>query len=164
MASRLAVFGGTFDPVTNGHADVIRRAAALFDGLVVAVSRHGKDTLFSVEERVALLGPVVAGLKGVRVEAFDGLLVEFARRAGAEALVRGVRTWQDWELELRMVSMNRHLAPDLETVFLAAAPEHAFVSSSLIREVSALGADLSQLVPAHVAEALRRRRSAPSGR
>jgi len=152
---RTAVFAGTFDPVSNGHVDVIRRASRLFDRLVVAVAKAGKETLFSIEERVAMATAATKGIAGVVVEPFDGLLVEHARRAGAIALVRGVRTYQDWEYELRMVQMNRHLAPDLETVFLAPAPEHAFVSSSLIREVSALGADLSSLVPPSVGDALR---------
>ena len=155
MASRTALFAGTFDPVTNGHLDVIRRAASLFDRLVVAVATAGKSTLFSAKERVALLAPLVKEVPRVEVRAFDGLLVAFARREKAQFLVRGVRTFQDWEYELRMVQMNRHLAPDLETVFLAPAVENAFVSSSLIREVAALGADLSRLVPAAVTEALR---------
>lgn len=157
MGPRTAVFAGTFDPVTNGHLDVVRRAAALFDRLIVAVSTGGKSTWFSVEERVALVRPLLDGVPGASVEAFDGLLVECARARGACALVRGVRTYQDWEYEWRMVQMNRHLAPEIETVFLAPSPENAFVSSSLIREVAALGADLSRFVPPSVAEALRRR-------
>src|SRR5262245_30277910 len=155
MAERIAVFAGTFDPVSNGHLDVIRRAAPLFDRLVVAVSRAGKATLFGVEERVAMLRPLVQGIRGVEVAAFDGLLVEFARSRGATVLLRGVRTFQDWEYELRMVNMNRHLAPGIETLFVAPSPEWTFVSSSLVREVAALGADLSGLVPAPVAAALR---------
>jgi pantetheine-phosphate adenylyltransferase len=154
---RRAVFAGTFDPVTNGHLDVIRRGAPLFDGLVVAVARAGKPTLFSAEERLALLAPLVEPLPGVTVESFDGLLVDFARAKGARVLLRGVRTFQDWEYELRMAVMNRRLAPDLETLFLAPAPEHAHVSSTLIREVAPMGADLSSLVPPAVAVALRRR-------
>ena len=155
MAPRIALFAGTFDPVTNGHLDVIRRAAPLFDRLVVAVARVGKPTLFSAEERVALLAPLAAKAVGVDVRPFDGLLVDLAREVKAKVLVRGVRTFQDWEYELRMVQMNRHLAPDLETVFLAPSVENAFLSSTLIREVASLGADLSGLVPAAVAEALR---------
>ena len=155
VAPRIALFAGTFDPVTNGHLDVLRRAAPLFDRLVVAVARVGKSTLFSAEERVALLAPLVAKAGGVDVRPFDGLLVDLAREVKAKVLVRGVRTFQDWEYELRMVQMNRHLAPDLETVFLAPSVENAFLSSTLIREVASLGADLSGLVPAAVAEALR---------
>jgi pantetheine-phosphate adenylyltransferase len=163
MASRTAVFAGTFDPVTHGHVDVVRRAARLFDRLVVAVAAKGKSTWFPVEERVALVRAAVAGLAGVEVESFDGLLAEHARRLGACALVRGVRTYQDWEHELRMLQMNRHLAPGIETVFLAPEPEHAFVSSSLVREVASLGGDLGRLVPPAVAEAFRRR-AAPASR
>lgn len=155
MPARTAVFGGTFDPVSNGHLDVIRRAAALFDRLLVAVSTRGKDTLFTIEERVALLSPLVTSFAGTEVRPFHGLLVDLARREGAKVLLRGVRTFQDWEYELRMVQMNRHLAPDVETVFLAPSPEHAFISSSLVREVAALGADLSGVVPPTVAAALR---------
>ena len=164
MSPRVALFPGTFDPVTNGHVDVIRRAAPLFDRLVVAVSGAGKSTLFPVEERVGLLRETLRDLRDPRlshitVERFEGLLVAFARAQGAAFLLRGVRTFQDWEYELRMVQMNRHLAPALETVFLAPAVENAFLSSTMIREVSALGADLAGLVPACVAAALEQRKA-----
>jgi pantetheine-phosphate adenylyltransferase len=163
MPPRTAVFPGTFDPVTNGHLDVIRRAAGLFDRLVVAVAGSRGTTLLDLDERVALVKENVAGLAHVEVATFDGLLVDLARRLGATAIVRGVRTYQDWEYELRMVQMNRHLAPSIETVFLAPSAEHAFISGSLIREVAALGADLSGLVPGNVALTLaRRRRAGPS--
>jgi pantetheine-phosphate adenylyltransferase len=161
VAQRAAVFPGTFDPVSNGHLDVIRRGAPLFDRLVVAVSRAGKDTLFTAEERLALLRPLLAPMPHVAAEVFDGLLVDFARRSGARVLLRGVRTFQDWEYELRMVQMNRHLAPDVETLFLAPSPECAFISSTLVRETAALGADLRGLVPPSVAEALHRKFPAP---
>jgi pantetheine-phosphate adenylyltransferase len=157
MPERVAVFAGTFDPVSRGHLDVIGRAAPLFDRLVVAVSAAGKDTLFPLAERVALLRPLVSGFGNVEVAPFEGLLVEFARARGARALIRGVRTYQDWEYEQRMVHMNRHLAPEIETLFVAPAPELAFLSSSLVREVAGLGGDLSGLVPAAVAAALRTR-------
>lgn len=158
MSDRVALFPGTFDPVTRGHVDVVRRGATLFDRLVVAVAVGGKTTWFPVEERVALVRAAVGELRNVGVVPFDGLLVEFARRHGARALLRGVRTYQDWEYELRMLQMNRHLAPELETVFLAPAVEWAYVSSTLVREVSALGGDLTDLVPPAVAAALARRR------
>lgn len=158
MSDRVALFPGTFDPVTRGHVDVVRRGATLFDRLVVAVAVGGKTTWFPVEERVALVRAAVGELRNVDVVPFDGLLVEFARRHGARALLRGVRTYQDWEYELRMLQMNRHLAPELETVFLAPAVEWAYVSSTLVREVSALGGDLTDLVPPAVAAALARRR------
>jgi pantetheine-phosphate adenylyltransferase len=157
MTLRTALFAGTFDPVTFGHLDVVARAARLFDRLVVAVAATGKATLLSVAERVELVRAHTAALPSVTVLAFDGLLVEFARRQGATVLVRGVRSYQDWEYELRMMEMNRHLAPDVETVFLAPSAEHAFVSSTLVREVAALGGVLTGLVPPDVAGALVRR-------
>jgi pantetheine-phosphate adenylyltransferase len=158
MSDRVALFPGTFDPVTRGHVDVVRRGAGLFDRLVVAVAVGGKTTWFPVEARVAMVRDAVRDLANVEVVPFDGLLVDFARRHGARALLRGVRTYQDWEYELRMLQMNRHLAPELETVFLAPAVEWAFVSSTLVREVSALGGDLTDLVPPAVAAALARHR------
>lgn len=154
MSDRVALFPGTFDPVTRGHLDIVRRAAALFDRLVVAVASAGKDTLFGADERVALFAANVGDLPSVRVVRFDGLLVDLARRERAVALLRGVRSYQDWEYELRMMQMNRHLAPGLETLFLAPAVEHAFLASSLVREVAALGGDVTDLVPPNVAAAL----------
>ena len=158
MADRIALFPGTLDPVTRGHVDVVRRGAALFHRLVVAVATGGKATWFPVEARVALVREAVADLRNVEVVPFDGLLVAFARRHGAHAILRGVRSYQDWEYELRMLQMNRHLAPELETVFLAPAVEWAFVSSTLVREVSALGGAVDALVPAGA------RRRAPDAR
>ena len=163
VTTRTALFAGTFDPVTNGHIDVIRRAAPLFDRLIVAVSKGGKSTLFTSEERVSLLRQEVLDVAGVEVVPFDGLLVAFARERGAKVLVRGVRTFQDWEYELRMVQMNRHMAPELETVFLAPSVENAFLSSTLIREVASLRADLEGLVPTAVARALEAKFPRPRG-
>jgi pantetheine-phosphate adenylyltransferase len=154
MPPRIALFAGTFDPVTLGHLDVVRRAAPLFDRLVVAVARTGKDTWFTADERVGMVTATVRDLANVSVLSFDGLLVEVARREQAGVLLRGVRTFQDWEFELRMMQMNRHLAPSIETLFLAPSVEHAFVSSSLVREVAGLGGDVAALVPPPVASAL----------
>jgi pantetheine-phosphate adenylyltransferase len=156
MTPRTALFPGTFDPVTRGHLDVVRRAASVFPRVVVAVAREGKATLLPLEERVALLVGETKAIGGVEVAAFSGLLVEFARSVGASVLVRGVRSYQDWEYELAMSRMNRHLAPDLETVFLVPSAEHAFVSSTLVREVAAHGGDVSGLVSPAVAAALAR--------
>jgi pantetheine-phosphate adenylyltransferase len=151
---RRAVFPGTFDPVTFGHLDVIRRGASLFDGLIVAVAKGGKAALFPVEERVAMLVPLVRDLANVTVEAFDGLIVSFAEAQGARILLRGVRTFQDWEYELRMAHTNRGLAPGIETVFLAPSVQWSHVSSSLTREVASLGGDVSPFVPPAAAKAL----------
>src|SRR5262245_17804862 len=142
-AQRVALLPGTFDPITFGHLDLVRRAARLFDRVVVAVSAAGKSTLLPLEERVALARQHTTGLSSGSVASFDGLLVTFARSQGATALVRGVRTYQDWEYELRMLEMNRRLAPEIETVLLAPAAEHALVSSTLVREVASLGGDLA---------------------
>ncbi len=155
MLPRIALFAGTFDPVTLGHLDIVRRAAPLFDQLVVAVARTGKATLFTADERTALVTENVRSTPNVRVVPFDGLLVDVARREGASVLLRGVRTIEDWEYELRMMEMNRHLAPALETLFLAPAVAYAFVASSLVREVSALGGSVDGLVPPNVSRALK---------
>jgi pantetheine-phosphate adenylyltransferase len=158
MSPIVAIYAGTFDPVTLGHMDLIRRGAALFQRLVVCVSAEGRATLFSAEERRKLVVEAVADLKGVEVVLFRGLLVEEARRHGARVLLRGVRGSKDLEAELPMAFANRALAPGLETLFLPPSPAHALVSSSLVREVSALGGDASAWVPPHVARALAGRR------
>lgn len=157
----VALFPGTFDPVTLGHVDVVRRGARLFSRLVVGVATGGKSTWFPVDERVAMVAASVADLGNVEVAPFDGLLVDFARRRGARVILRGVRSYQDWEFELRMLQMNRHLAPDLETAFLAPSVEWAFVSSTLVREVASLDGDVRGLVPPAVAATLSRNRRPP---
>lgn len=157
MSQRCAVFAGTFDPVTLGHVDLIRRGARAFDRLVVCVSAEGRSTLFPVDERVAFVREACRDLPNVAVTAFRGLLVEEARRHGAGVLLRGVRGPKDLEGELPMAFANRSLAPELETLFLSPGPGLTLVSSSLVREVAALGGDASAWVPPVVAEALRRR-------
>jgi pantetheine-phosphate adenylyltransferase len=161
LTGATALYAGTFDPVTNGHLDLIRRGAALFDRLVVCVSAEGRGTHFGLEERVALLRPLVADLSRVVVEPFHGLVVEAARRHGARVMLRGLRAPRDWEYELPMAYANASLAPEIETVFLACTPGTSMISGSLVREVAALGGDVSAWVPPSVAEALRRR---PPGR
>ncbi len=152
----LAIYPGTFDPVTLGHLDLVRRGAALFGRLLVAVgTRVDKKTLFTAEERVALLREAVAGIQGVEVEAFEGLVADFARARGATVLLRGVRNGGDFEYEGRMAVTNARLAPGLETLLLVAEPQTAFLSSTLVREITAAGGDLDAFVPPCVARALR---------
>ncbi len=152
------VYPGTFDPVTNGHADLIERAARQFDRVLVAVAAgHSKSTLLPLDERVGLVREVCAGRVGVEVMAFDGLLVDFARQVGVSAILRGLRAVSDFEYEFQLAGMNRRLAPELETLFLTPAERHAFISSSLVREIAALGGDVSEFVHPAVQAALRRR-------
>jgi pantetheine-phosphate adenylyltransferase len=153
---RAAVYPGGFDPVTNGHLDIVRRMTKLFDRVIVAVVR-GRDSgsLFSWEERVALFREAVREMPTVEVKEFTGLTVEFARKEGAVALVRGIRAVSDFEAEFSMSLMNRKMAPEIESVYLMANQDFLYVSASRIREVSALGYDVSDLVPANVAAALR---------
>jgi pantetheine-phosphate adenylyltransferase len=154
---RTAVYAGTFDPVTHGHLDVLRRAAALFDRLVVSVSASGRATHFTAQERVDLIRPLVADLPNVVVEAFEGLVVDQARRHGARVLVRGLRGARDLDSEGEMGWANACLEPGVETLFLLASPATARISSTLVREVAALGRDVGAWVPPRVAAALRER-------
>ncbi len=154
----IAIYPGRFDPVTNGHLDIARRAATLFDQVIVGVYDLPPDrSLFTTEERVELFRQAVASLPNVEVKPFSGLTVEFARREGARVLVRGIRAVTDFEAEFDMALMNKRMAPEIESVFLMASLEHLFVSGHRIREVASLGYDVSGLVPPHVAEALKRK-------
>jgi pantetheine-phosphate adenylyltransferase len=151
---RRAVCPGSFDPVTNGHLDIVGRAAKLFDEVVVAIGVNAsKHRLFTPEERIAMLEEATAGIPHVRVAGFEGLIVDFCREIGAVAIVKGLRGAGDYEYELPMAQMNSHLT-DVETVFLPGAVGNAFVSSSLIKEVAALGGDVRGLVPEAVREQL----------
>jgi pantetheine-phosphate adenylyltransferase len=154
--SRAAVFPGSFDPITNAHLDVIRRAAGLFDRLVIGVlTNPTKQPLFSAAERVALIQSCVADLGGsVTVQAFEGLTVEFARRHEAGFVVRGLRAVSDFEFELQLAHTNRRLAPEVDTAFLMTALEYGYISSSLSKEVATFGGDVSGMVPEPVAKAL----------
>lgn len=155
IAMRTAVYPGSFDPPTVGHVDVMRRAARLFDKLIVAVGRSAaKGNLFSVEERLEMLCELTDKLENVEVQSFSGLLVGFAAQSGATALVRGLRALSDFENEFQMALTNRRLAPEIETVFLMTSPEHMFISSSIVREVASLGGDITNLVPPLVARHL----------
>ncbi len=151
----VAVYPGHFDPVTNGHLDIVLRAASLFDRLVVAVVDLPSGTLFTTEERVKLFTKAVEDCENVTVKAFQGLTVDFARQEGAGLLVRGIRAAAGFEYEFNMALMNKRMAPELESVYLMASLEHLFISGSRIREVAGLGYDVTNLVPRHVAEALR---------
>ena len=152
----VAVYPGRFDPVTYGHLDIVQRGAAMFERLVVAVYDL-QGALFPVEERVAMFQEAAKHLPNVSVKSFSGLVVDVARREGATVLVRGIRAVTDFETEFDMALMNKKIAPEVESVYLMASLEHLFVSGRRIREVASLGYDVSDMVPPHVAEALRRR-------
>ncbi len=153
---RIAVYSGTFDPVTLGHEDVIRRAAGLFDELIVAVAvAHHKKTLFTLEQRIAQVAAVFADLPAVRALPFEGLMVDFCREQGACAIVRGIRNVADFDYEAQMAAMNQKMAPEVETVFLLPQPQLQCISSTLVREIAKLGGDVSQMVSPLVAEQLR---------
>lgn len=155
---RRVVYPGTFDPITNGHLDLIGRAARLFDQVVVAVAADThKSPTFDLEERLALARGTVAHLTNVQVTAFSGLLVSFAEAAGINVIMRGLRAVSDFEFEFQLASMNRRMSPHIETLFLTPAEQYAFISSSLVREVSRLGGDVSAFVPPEVRAALRER-------
>jgi pantetheine-phosphate adenylyltransferase len=153
--TRIEIYPGSFDPPTKGHEDLIRRSLALADRVIVAVAvSPAKQLLFPVEERLAMLRAMMEGEPRVGFEAFDGLLVDFARKAGASMVVRGLRAVSDFEYEFQMALMNRQLHPSLETVFLVPALDLTYLSSSLVREVARFGGDVSSLVHPVVAEAL----------
>ena len=155
---RVAVFPGSFDPLTNGHVDIIERGCAIFDRVIVAVLINADKTpLFSVDERVSIIREVCQDRPGVDVDTFDGLLVDYARRRGATALIRGLRAVSDFEYEFQMALMNRRLNHDLETVFLMPAEQYTYTSSRLIKEVFRLGGAVSGLVPPVVEQRLRQK-------
>ena len=159
MAKIKALYPGTFDPLTNGHSDLIRRAAQLFDHVVVAVAANpGKTPLFALEERVALARAVLSDLSNVSVKGFDSLLVDFVRAEGAQVILRGLRAVSDFEYEFQLAGMNRRLAPEIETVFLTPAEEDMFISASLVKEIALLGGDVTDFVDSGVAAALAARR------
>ena len=152
----IALYPGTFDPITNGHSDLTRRAARMFDQIIVAVAANAdKNPLFSLPERIALAERAVGGLPGVKVVGFSNLLTEFARESGAAVILRGLRAVSDFEYEFQLASMNRRLQPELETVFLAPAENYTFVSASLIKEIARYGGDVGAFVHAETLRALR---------
>ncbi len=153
-----AVYPGTFDPITNGHSDLVERAARLFDRVVVAVAESTpKRVAFTLQQRVELAGGVLAHLHNVEVCGFDSLLAEFVRERGAQVILRGLRAVSDFEYEVQLASVNRHLAPDVETLFLTPAEQYAYISSSIVREIADLGGDVSAFVHSNVQAALKKR-------
>lgn len=150
-----AVYPGTFDPVTYGHIDLIKRALKIFDTVIIAVANNAdKGPLFSAEERVAMLKKATKGMKGVIIEDFDGLAVNYVRGKGSVVMVRGLRMLSDFEYEFQMTLTNRKLAPDIETIFMMPSESYSYLSSKLIKEAFALGADVKSFVPSFVAKAL----------
>ena len=153
-----AVYPGSFDPITNGHSDLVQRATRLFDRVIVAVAANpGKGAAFSLDERLRMAREVLAGMENVEVQGFDSLLVEFARDNGAQVIVRGLRAVSDFEYEFQLAGMNRRLAADVETLFLTPAEQYAYISASLVREIAGLGGDVSAFVHDSVRAALAER-------
>ena len=162
-ADKIAIYPGSFDPLHNGHVDIIQRGSRLFDRIVVAILLNiEKAPLFTVQERVAIAREVFRDNPNVEVDTFDGLLVDYARRKGANAIVRGLRAISDFEYEMQMALMNRNLNPGVETVFMMPAETYTYVSSRIVKEVVALGGSVTNLVPSIVNDRLRRKREARS--
>ena len=155
MAERVAIYPGTFDPITNGHLDIVKRGAHLFDRVLLAVSEHGqKQTIFTFDERIALAREVTAELPHVVVAGFSGLLIECAREQGISIVLRGMRAITDFDYEFQMAGMNRQLYPEMETLFLASSLEHCYLSSTMVKEIASLQGDVTAFVPSPVADAL----------
>ncbi len=155
---QIAIYPGTFDPVTYGHIDLIKRAEEIFSQLIVAVAHNPhKKPLFNVKERIAMLKKATSEIKGVVVADFDGLVVDYARKHRAKVLIRGLRMLSDFEYEFQMALTNRKISPDIETIFLMPQESYSYFSSRLLKEVASLGADLSSFVPDFVEEALKKK-------
>jgi pantetheine-phosphate adenylyltransferase len=158
---RIAIYPGSFDPLTNGHVDIIERGSRIFDKIIVAILGNVEKTpLFSESERTAIIQNVFAGRPNVQVETFSGLLVDYAQRKQASVIVRGLRAVSDFEYEFQMALMNRHLAPGIETVFMMPAEQYTYISSRLIKEVFTLGGEITGLVPPIVEDKLRAKQKA----
>ena len=153
---KIAIYPGTFDPITNGHTDLVERATHLFDKVIVAVAKAtSKSPVFNIDERVALATEVLSPIKNVEVCGFDILLVDFMKQKDATVILRGLRAVSDFEYEFQLASMNRHLSDEIETVFLTPAEQYTFISSSLVREIARLGGDVAQFVDPKVVAALK---------
>ena len=158
MPDLVAIYPGTFDPITNGHTDLVERASRLFKRVVVAIARsQDKEPFFNLEERITLAQQALSAYDNVEVCGFQTLLVEFMREKDATVIIRGLRAVSDFEYEFQLASMNRHLRDDIETVFLTPAEQYSYISSSLVREIAKLGGDISSFVPANVVAAIKQR-------
>ena len=156
---KIALYPGSFDPITNGHLDVLERASRMFDNVVIAVLNHpNKKAFLSVDERVTLIKEAVKSMKNVNVDSFAGLTVEYARQIGARFLIRGLRSITDFEYEIQLCQTNHVIAPEIDTVYLSTKPEHNFISSSMVKELSNLNTDVSKFVPKNVVEYLKNRK------
>lgn len=156
--TRLAIYAGTFDPVTLGHLDIIERASEIFERVIMAVAvKSQKNFLFNIDERLSMARDIVKDMKNVEVDSFDGLLIAYARSKGAYILLRGLRAYSDFEYEFQMALTNRKLAPEIETLFMMPKEIHSYVSSSTVREVATLGGDTSEFVPESVQATLTRK-------
>jgi pantetheine-phosphate adenylyltransferase len=159
-AELIAVYPGTFDPITNGHVDIVRRALALFDRVIVALAENvRKAPMFTLEERRAMIRASIGEEPRLEIDAFTGLSVDYARQRRARVIVRGLRAIADFEYEFQSAHMNRHLAPDVETLFLMTSEESFYVSSSLVKEVASMGGDVSRIAPPAVVEAFKKRQN-----
>lgn len=164
MVMKTIVYPGTFDPITNGHIDLIERASKLFDKIVVGIaSSEKKNPLFTIEERIALASESLAHLSNVEIRGFDYLLVNFVNDCEADAVMRGLRAVSDFEYEFQLANMNRALSPEVESIFLTPAEKFSYISSSLVREISSLGGDVSKFVPTHVMNGLMEKFSLQDG-
>ncbi|MFH1784459.1 MAG: pantetheine-phosphate adenylyltransferase [bacterium] len=162
---RIAIYPGSFDPLTHGHLDLIKRSLKIFDKVIVAVTHHPhKKSLFTLEERVSMIKESTRSLKGVKVDGFGGLLVKYAKRQKIHTIIRGLRAVSDFEYELQMVLMNRRLEGSVETIFLMPAEQFSYLSSSLVKEISASGGDVSKFVPHAVGIALKEKFSVDKSR
>ncbi len=160
MTAEVAIYPGSFDPLTNGHLDIIKRGAGIFDKLIVAVAQNSRKTsLFSVEERIDIIGRVVSDIPSVEVDAFEGLTVEYARKCDAKVILRGLRAVADFEYELQMANMNRKIDGEVETMFMMTSDKCFFVSSQNVKEVAMFDGDITQLVPGPVANMIREKYS-----
>ncbi|MBJ6723818.1 pantetheine-phosphate adenylyltransferase [Geomesophilobacter sediminis] len=158
MPLKLAVYPGSFDPITYGHIDIIERGLKIFDGVIVAVARNSeKNSLFSVQERIDLISEILKDKPGARVDTFDGLLVDFVRQQGATVIIRGLRAVSDFEYEFQLAQMNRSITKDVETLFMMTSVPYSYLSSSIVKEVSSLNGPVDKLVPPRVKEALDRK-------